>query len=267
MHCDTYCNNCGKLGHLYSNCKLPIISIGIVAFTFDTTIQKHKYLMIRRKDTLGYMDFVRGKYSIYNKDYLLNLLNQMTICEKKRILESDFDSLWSSIWYNTSSQYKNEENTSRDKYNSLILGITTQKETYTLGDLINLSNKSSFWTEPEWGFPKGRREHNENDIHCAIREFSEETGYSPEILHNIENIHPFEEIFMGSNYRSYKHKYYLTMIPESNIDNRASFDTSEVSKMEWKTIDECLLCIRDYNLEKKNVITNINSCLINCKLV
>ena len=78
MHSDTCCNNCGKLGHLYGNCKLPIISIGIVAFTFDTTIQKHKYLMIRRKDTLGYMDFVRGKYSIYNKDYLLNLLNQLT---------------------------------------------------------------------------------------------------------------------------------------------------------------------------------------------
>ena len=27
-----YCNNCGNYGHLYRNCKLPIMSYGILSF-------------------------------------------------------------------------------------------------------------------------------------------------------------------------------------------------------------------------------------------
>ena len=27
-----YCNNCGKCGHLFSNCIVPITSLGIIAF-------------------------------------------------------------------------------------------------------------------------------------------------------------------------------------------------------------------------------------------
>ena len=28
----TFCNNCGKIGHLFHQCKIPITSIGIIAF-------------------------------------------------------------------------------------------------------------------------------------------------------------------------------------------------------------------------------------------
>ena len=55
------CNNCGKSGHISNLCKLPIVSYGIVAFRICDG--KPEYLMIRRKDTFGYIDFIRGKYS------------------------------------------------------------------------------------------------------------------------------------------------------------------------------------------------------------
>ena len=83
-----FCNNCGKTGHLFQNCKKPIISTGIINFKKDDdTI---KYLMICRKDTLGYVDFLRGKYSLNDKQQLQNLFNEMTIFEKEKILENDF---------------------------------------------------------------------------------------------------------------------------------------------------------------------------------
>jgi len=63
---ENYCNNCGKLGHYYHHCKMPITSIGIIVFRVNPEGKK-EFLMIRRKDTLGYIDFMRGKYSIYNK--------------------------------------------------------------------------------------------------------------------------------------------------------------------------------------------------------
>lgn len=46
-----------------------------------------------------------------------------------------------------------------------------------------------------------------------------------------------------------------------NDNNLQNYQKSEVSKIEWKTIDECLECIRSYHLEKKQMITNINKLL------
>jgi hypothetical protein len=46
-----------------------------------------------------------------------------------------------------------------------------------------------------------------------------------------------------------------------NCDFLNNFQPTEVSKLEWKTIDECLETIRPYNLEKKKLIININKVL------
>ena len=263
---NNYCNNCGKSGHLYHQCKLPITSFGIIAFRIYEN--KLQYLMIRRKDTLGYIDFMRGKYSVFNKDYIINMLKQMTVEEKSLLAIGDFDLLWKRIWgnHNISNQYKSEENISREKYNSLVQGIFYKNELFTLNDLIEESNKYDSWEEAEWGFPKGRRNYQESDFDCALREFAEETGYEIKHIKNIKNILPFEEIFTGSNYKSYKHKYYLTFMDSTNTLQTNNFEPTEVSKMEWKTFDECLLCIRHYNLEKKRILTNINETLRSFRL-
>lgn len=257
---EPYCGNCGRVGHLFHQCKLPIMSMGIIAFTKDSS-DVFRFLMIRRKNTLGFMDFMRGKYSIYNKEYLLNLFNEMSISEKEEILQNDFHTLWKHLWCNHSSQYKSEEETSRDKFNVLKLGVMTQSDSYTLVDLIKESTTE--WEETEWGFPKGRRNMYEKDIECALREFTEETGYfSSEI---IENIQPFEEIFMGSNYKSYKHKYYLMYMKNIDLDRIQLVENSEVSKIDWKTYDECLSCIRPYNLEKKRMFKEVYNCVCFCE--
>jgi len=89
-----------------------------------------------------------------------------------------------------------------------------------------------------------------------LREFTEETGYTGTSV--IDNLQPFEEIFMGSNYKCYKHKYFLMKIEEQEQE---SFDDTEVSKIEWKTYEQCLASIRSYNLEKKRMIEQIYTCL------
>jgi len=86
-----FCNNCGKQGHLYNQCKNPIISSGVIAFRKKK--EKLEYLMICRKDSLGYVDFLRGKYPLYNKDYILTLINEMTNKEKQNLLITEFSEL------------------------------------------------------------------------------------------------------------------------------------------------------------------------------
>jgi ADP-ribose pyrophosphatase YjhB (NUDIX family) len=260
---ENYCNNCGKLGHYYHNCKMPITSIGIVVFR-KTKNNNYEYLMIRRKDTLGYIDFMRGKYSVYNKEYIMNMLKQMTKEEKNILNSKDFNSAWKRIWGDEiiSNQYKSEELVSRDKFMLLNSGIFNKNNYYTLESMIEESNKIHSWEEAEWGFPKGRRNYQEKDFDCAIREFKEETGYNPNNLKNIRNLYPFEEIFTGSNYKSYKHKYYLAFLDYEISLNMKGFDSAEVSKMEWKTYENCINSIRSYNLEKKRLITNINNTVL-----
>jgi hypothetical protein len=53
---------------------------------------------------------------------------------------------------------------------------------------------------------------------------------------------------------------------ESNNTPFLSYQQSEVSKMEWKTYEQCMLSIRDYNLEKKDTLTRVDKLLNNYKL-
>ena len=255
----THCNNCGKQGHSFHNCKLPITSYGIILFTY--TPEGVKFLMIRRKDSFGYIDFIRGKYSPYNIEQLQNTVNEMSCNEKERIMTNTFDVLWRHMWGTVSTnQFRSEECISQKKFELITDGIVVHGNKVNLKQLVENSNTN--WKETEWEFPKGRRNNTERDIDCAIREFQEETGYSKDDIQIIENILPFEEIFVGSNYRSYKHKYFLAYMDTHNdINTMENFQRSEVSKLEWKTFNECIESIRPYNLEKRKILTNIYNLL------
>ena len=260
---DITCNNCGKTGHQFYQCKIPITSFGVIAFRMHPEKRQYEYLMIRRKDTLGYIDFLRGKYTLHNKNYIMNMISQMTTDEKTRLRNGKFLDLWKNLWGDAPifHQYKTEEVSSMEKYNLLKSGVFIQSKYYTLDNLLDESKLYAKWEEPEWGFPKGRRNSQEKDYDCAIREFSEETGYNSRVLKNIHNILPYEETFSGSNYKSYKHKYYLMNIDYTDSLQKHKFEHSEVSDIGWKTIDECIACIRPYNLEKKTIICKIHTCL------
>jgi 8-oxo-dGTP pyrophosphatase MutT (NUDIX family) len=257
-----YCNNCKKQGHGYYQCKTPIISLGIIAYRTSNSIRE--YLMICRKDTLGFIDFMRGKYSLNNKAHLQDIINEMTITEKQNLQKLTFSQLWKILWGEfIGMQYRKEEFESSEKFYKLKNGVYINNELVTLNMLLEKSTTA--FKEPEWGFPKGRRNYQEKDLSCALREFEEETGYSCNQLKLINNIIPFEEIFIGSNNKAYKHKYFLAYMHKIYTTDTA-FQQCEVSKLQWLTYDECIQKIRSYNLEKKKVLTNIDNLLNNSRL-
>ena len=263
MNYSNFCNNCGTKGHVFYQCKQPITSVGIIVYRKNAN-DKFEYLMIRRKDSIGYVEFMRGKYNVYNKMYLTNIISEMTLEEKQRILTNDFAFLWQQLWGDdVNTQYRNEEKISNEKFESLKHGILINENEYSLESIIKESYTT--WDETEWGFPKGRHNNQENDLACAFREFEEETGYSRLSLNIIQNLIPFEEIFTGSNYKSYKHKYYVASM-ENTVETTKSYQHNEVSKLEWKTYDDAMETIRSYNLEKKDVLTRVNLLLNTYKL-
>jgi 8-oxo-dGTP pyrophosphatase MutT (NUDIX family) len=206
--------------------------------------------MIRRKDSFGYIDFMRGKYQTHNVDKIQQLINEMSVDEKTRILTTQFSTLWQQLWGDKNARA--DEMSSMRKFDSFIRG----SEGVSLLELVQLSNTN--WEETEWEFPKGRRNCYEKDIDCALREFEEETGYSRNDIEIVENVSPYEEIFIGSNNKSYKHKYFLAKMQNPDYDIMPNHQQSEVSKTEWKTLDNCLKSIRSYSLEKKKIIESVS---------
>ena len=255
----TLCNNCGKQGHMFHQCKMPITSYGVIVFRTSDKDKGTEYLMIRRKDSFGYIDFLRGKYSPYNIEQIQIIIDQMSIHEKQNLLNETFDTLWLQMWGNIiNNQYKNEEFASQKKLDTIKKGLLIGDKMVNLKDIIE--NSKTNWSETEWEFPKGRRNYQEKDLDCALREFEEETGISKNNILIVENVLPFEESFIGTNHKSYKHKYFLAFMNKSN-NFLKNFQKTEVSKMEWKLLENCIESIRPYNLEKKQLISNINKVL------
>jgi len=245
------CNNCNKFGHFFHQCRLPITSYGIIVYRINKITKEVEYLMIRRKDTFGYIDLIRGKYQTHNINKIQQLIDEMTIDEKIKILITPFPELWIQLW--SGQNLKSDENNISHKFEMLL----NNENGVGLEALIQ--NSKTGWEDAEWEFPKGRKNYQEKDLECSLREFEEETGYNRSQINLIDNVIPFEEIFIGSNNKAYKHKYFLACMNEStDSDIMPKHQTSEVSKTEWKTIHGCLNSIRPYSLEKKKIISSVS---------
>ena len=253
-----FCNNCGKNGHVYQNCKMPTMSIGFIVFRINNN--NIEYLLIKRKSTIGFVEFIRGKYSLYNKEYIISLFNEMTSSEIEMIKSEKFENLWKHLWgESVGIQYRSEEKLARDKFNSLKTGIIIGKEKYNIETIVE--EISCSWNEAEWGFPKGRRNYQEKDLVCAMREFEEETGYNKTSLNIIQNIFPIDEIFTGSNYKSYKHRYFVAFMDIQLNNDELLFEKNEVSEVTWKTYEECMTLFRPYNEERRNILKRVHNAI------
>lgn len=246
------CRNCGINGHLYKDCIRPIMSFGIICYKIDEK-DNIKYLMIQRKDSLSFMEFIRGKYNTTDTIYIKQLISAMTLNEKNLLINKQFDEIWNYAWYqNNSSNIKHtvEYIESKHKFdylnnNNLICNI--------VHCVLPLSDH-----EQEWGFPKGRRKLKECDLDCAIREFCEETRLSVDDIQIIKNIIPFEEIFYGTNNVLYKHTYYIAKIKNADIpvfvDHNCLEQIREVRALNWFTYENVVKRIKLYNIERHQVI-------------
>lgn len=269
---NNYCTNCGKSGHINKDCTEPITSCGIICFNiknistqkienilynkfidiedynyknlkFLSKIYKYKddikFLLIQRKHSLSYIEFIRGRYNekdIKKIEYLFSLMSKT---EVENIKTLDFQFLWDDLWKKTarSKAFLKELTISKNKFNYC------KKNNF-------FNNLETKYDTPEWGFPKGRRNKYEKNLDCAIREFEEETNYKNYTL--FDRINYMEEVFKGTNLIDYKHIYYFAGSDNDKINEIN--DTYEVGNIGWYTYDETLKLIRSYDVSKFDVI-------------
>lgn len=243
-----YCNNCGGKGHIFRTCRDPVLSCGILLIdspTLPVVLDNTRILMIRRKDSMSFAEFMRGKYDPENMPYLSTLVQNMTLKEQAGIASDSFESLWKQLWGDdrTSSDYL----PSREKFNAL--------------DRVALMRDNlSPYTEPEWGFPKGRRSRGESDLSCAIREFDEETNIPREAFVVLKNI-VLEETFVGLNNVRYKHVYFVGLLTKPDLVNliqkMTPMQRREISGIAWKTFAEAEAHVRPHHVERMSMLSQL----------
>jgi hypothetical protein len=285
-----YCSNCNKRGHTYKKCYEPIISNGIISFyieDFNESLvplledyiienikkknikkinnsnaniynSKIKFLMVQRKHSLGYMEFLRGKYSNNDTENIKYLLEQTTPKELNNIINQNFDYLWNMLWDND----PNSNNTIKNKHHFKEY-ITSKQKFYELkmnNSNLLLSIKPKF-TFNEWGFPKGRRETYESDIVCAMREFEEETSYNENDYSILDESNIIKENLVGTNGINYRHNYFLAIIHKNEINNNK--ENKEIGALNFMSLDDCLKVIRPYHNNKQIIIKKIHNLILN----
>lgn len=278
-----YCTNCGQYGHYLKNCLTPVTSFGCIVLKlpngfdqakellkndnsisgFESTMKDIKYLMIQRKDSLGFIEIIRGKYKITDIDYIKYHIAAMTKSEQQKLLNNDFEVLWNNLWgipKEQSLNYKNDKEAAKEKFEKLKNGI----DTISLEELIK--EVQTQWDTPEWGFPKGRRDPRESEYDCALRELKEETSISEKDILFIQNLEPLSETFFGSNHVHYCHKYFIFLYNSDKdvvYDQKNTHMLQEIGDIGWYSLEECLEKIRSDNIEKKEVLLRASSLLRN----
>ena len=250
------CVNCGKQNHTFRDCTSPVMSFGICAIKFvDNTPH---YLLIRRRDSLSYVEFMRGKYKLENAAYIQLLIDNMTAEEQSRLLITPFDKLWENVWNGQNTrQYRNEHELAKRTFESL----RNTGDIY--GRLMSryVEESKKRWIEPEWGFPKGRRASHESPLSCALREFTEETSISNRTLHIVSTIPQQTEEYIGTNGTPYKQTYFVAGCAPDTVaahqpSNRVM--SREVGNIGWFLYDDARNLIRETNVEKRELLQKIH---------
>lgn len=248
-----FCYNCWRQTHHTRQCHYPVSSFGVVCYQKNGS-DKIKYLMVERKYSYNFSEFIQGKYNIFQQDYLQSMFNQMTLSERKLILDTEFDVLWSRLFFSSRSR---DYSSSKIKFSILRSGFVMLKDKSEINLDILVQKCDKRFEEAEWYFPKGKRKNpTEDDQSCAIREFEEETSLSKDVI-DLQQHTTFTEAHYGSNRKKYKVKFWLAEIVEDIIINVPE-NHPEIGNMNWFTYDECLKKFRDYETKKNELMNKIH---------
>lgn len=204
--------------------------------------------MIRRKDTVSYVVFIRG---LYTRDMLAYLAQRMTQQERENIENKTFDELWNMLWcHHPSKRHHHRQKFKKQKERAKQRFERREWE-------MTFKTFPSKYTEPEWGFPKGRKRKTETSLQAAVREFCEETGLRKHDIIVDNTKPPIKERYTGSDSKEYEIMYYLANLANSSIEVPeidASYRSSEISNIGWFDKSTALQKIRDYHVEKRRII-------------
>lgn len=217
-----------------------------------------EFLLVCRKSTYCYVDYVLGKYNENDIDYLNFMIENMTTDERTKILNKNYIDLWKDLYSGTRPPHGSFYGYVNAKFLRM---YSTFK--YQSNILPNL------YKNPEWGFPKGRPNFKEDPYDCAVRELYEETRISPDMYKIASSILPFEEKYVGTNGIGYRNVFFVAFPVEGCdgfIDKSNNAQTREIGSIKWMNLNESMKSFRYLETSKKCIMEKVFHSVRNFRL-
>lgn len=118
-----FCINCGKNNHSFTQCNEPFSSYGVICFHKSPVDSVQRVLMVCRRHSVYYVEFLRGKYDVNNLEYLITLFSRMTRDEIRLICSSaNFEVLRNDLGLDNTRRrvFRAEYETSELKFNYIL---------------------------------------------------------------------------------------------------------------------------------------------------
>lgn len=194
----------------------------------STNVVNINVLLVQKRATNAFRDLLAGRFSTsanaVDRHQLITLLSELTCDERWRILNGDFD----HSAHSTLAQHRQE----------------------LCSTLAMLFPYFFHYRSREFEFPKGRRE-RETNLMCALREFSEETGYKTSQVHLVSSETTLKEIFIGSDGHQYCHIYYIALIDAPlNVARIERQHNAEIKSVGWYTLPTAHRLLQQRQYEK-----------------
>jgi ADP-ribose pyrophosphatase YjhB (NUDIX family) len=75
-----------------------VTSFGIALAWLPPGASEPSFLVVQRRDSYAYVEFLRGKYDIRNRRYVVEMFASMTEVERTALLTHGFQQLWDNLW-------------------------------------------------------------------------------------------------------------------------------------------------------------------------
>ncbi len=185
-----------------------VLSYGVACVRRNPDTRCYEILMIKKRHTYLFIEFVRGMYDPYKDHDLQYMFDSMTITEKSMIQTRNFNTLWNYCnGEPTKSSQRSVYARSLKKYTTLI-----ERGDNVLTTLLSKSTNANLL----WEIPKGRSHKKETPLLSATREFEEETGLSKDLYRILFDEGTIEYTFIDCGIK-YKYIYYIAILG-SNIN-------------------------------------------------
>lgn len=220
---------------------------GLVIFRHKGPNNKIQLLVIKRRCSYAFGDFVTGAYDARRADWdkqLRHRLSHMTIEEKSFIDSLDFH----TIYYKYSLSLpmtQLTQTTELEKYKTRLNKFNQTFINNDVGEHLRqaLRDSSHLNLFDLFEFPKGRPTRDERAIDAAIRETLEETNISPEHYKILNPDEPLRHNYTGADdHRDYKRLYFFARLEENrrlhtDVAHSQRNQRLEIDMIDWLDLD------------------------------
>lgn len=223
-------------------------SYGIACCRYNAKIARLEILMVRKRYTYYFVEFILGHYVPTDDEKLLYLFNRLSNDEKIIIESMDFERMWIHVFGSIPSINNDGYNRFIKGRRKFILAFLDSDSCFGKNRLIILLNNST-GQDCMWEIPKGKCNPGETELEAAIRECTEETNLTIDSYYLTNDQLTME---YSNEHVKYNNTYFIAVAnksacvdrfhrslssrPHINFESRRQ--TSEIVDVKWMGLDE-----------------------------